>query len=49
MRIKDENDVTIPYQANCEPCNGFGILMRDPERDSTKHGLAYRKIRGLFG
>ena len=49
MRVKDENDETMMYKADCQPCNGFGILMRDPDRDSVKYGLAYRPMKGLFG
>lgn len=47
-RIEIEPGKWEKYKADCTVCNGFGILIRDPSRDSVERGLGYRKMRGLF-
>lgn len=48
VKVKDEDGKIMMYKRDCGPCRGFGILIRDPSRDSVEKGLGYRKMRGLF-
>ena len=48
VKVRDEDGQIMMYQRSHGSCNGFGILIRDPSRDSTETGLGYRKMRGLF-